>query len=440
MTTPPTAPPVRRREIFGWAMFDFANSAYTTLVVTVAFSVFFKTAVSPGSGGDALWGLGLTVSNVLVMVLSVLVGAIADGAAKKKAFLAVTWTLMIAGTAALGLVGPGDVGLALALFVVSNIAFSLGENLVGAFLPEISTPRTIGRISGIGWGLGYVGGLLVLFAVFSLIKGGFDVDNLANLRWTWGVTALFILLAGLPTFLFLRERALPSGEQSWGRLAADGLGRVAQTVREIGHFRQLARFLAAFFCYQAGLTTVIAFASIYAVETIGFDSGELIVLFMVLNVSAAVGALAFGFVQDKIGAKLTVQITLVLWIAVVTAAFLVETKAGFWGVAVTSGLGIGSLQSASRALVGLFSPVEKSGEFFGFWGLAGKAAYAAGPLAFGFVSAQTGSQRWAILSTAIFFALGLAGTFLVDETKGRQAAEAWDRRERARDLAGDSAA
>ena len=435
MTTPRSAPSVRRREIFGWAMFDFANSSYTTIIVTVAFSVFFKQVVTSGDAGDALWGLGLSVSNILVVLLSVVVGAVADGAARKKSFLAATYFLCVAGTAALALIDPGEIALALTLFVLSNIGFSLGENLISAFLPEISTPETIGRISGLGWGVGYVGGLLVLLAIFPLIRGGFVVENLGALRWTWLATAGFFLLGGLPTFLFLRERALPSPADSWLEHARSGLARVGHTMREIRHFTQLARFLVVFFLYQAGLTTVFAFAGIYAVETIGFSSSDLIQLFLVLNVSAAVGAVGFGWIQDRIGAMRTIRITLVLWIAVAVGAFLVATADGFWAVAVAAGLGIGSLQSASRAMVGLFAPVEKSGEFFGFWGIAGKAAYAVGPLAFGLVSTGTGSQRLAILSTGLFFLVGLAGTFLVDETEGRRAAEAWDARERQADTA-----
>lgn len=433
MTAPAAAPPVRRREIFGWAMFDFANSSYTTIVVTVAFGPFFKALVAPSDRGDALWGSAISVSNVLVMLLSVVLGAAADGAARKKAFLFVSYLVCVGGTAGLWLVTPGRVWVALALFVVSNIAFSLGENFTSSFLSELSTPETIGRISGLGWGVGYVGGLLSLAAIYPLYAGGLTTDNLPQLRLVWVVNALFFLVAGVPTFLFLRERARPTPGKSWTDHAAEGISRVVETVREIRHFSQLARFLVAFFLFQAGLTTMFAFAGIYATDTVGFDSGDLIVLFLVLNVAAALGALGFGWIQDRIGVKATVQITLVFWIAICAAAYFVQTADQFWGIAVAAGLGIGSLQSAARSMVGLFAPVEKSGEFFGFWGLAGKAAYAVGPATFGWISATTGNQRYGILTTGAFFLAGLVVLGSVDAAAGRRAADAWDRRERARE-------
>ncbi len=436
MTAPASAPPVRRREVFGWAMFDFANSSYTTIVVTVAFGPYFKALVAPSDRGDALWGTAISVSNVLVMLLSVVLGAVADGAARKKAFLFASYLICVGGTAGLYFAVPGKVWLALALFVVSNIAFSVGENFTSSFLSELSTPENIGRISGLGWGVGYVGGLLSLAAIFPLFAGGLTIDNLPRLRLVWVVNALFFLLAGLPTFLLLRERALPTPGKRWTDHAAEGVLRVVETVREIRHFSQLARFLVAFFLFQAGLTTMFAFAGIYATDTVGFEAGDLIVLFLVLNVSAAGGALGFGWIQDRIGVKLTVQITLVFWVVLCVAAYLVETPGQFWGVAVAAGLGIGSLQSAARSMVGLFAPVEKSGEFFGFWGLAGKAAYAVGPATFGWISAQTGNQRYGILATGAFFLAGLAVLTFVDEAAGRRAADEWDRRERREDELG----
>lgn len=417
-------------------MFDFANSSYTTIVVTVAFGPYFKALVAPDGRGDALWGAAITVSNLAVVLLSVVAGAVADGAARKKAFLFASYLLCVAGTAGLYFAVPGQAALALCLFVVSNVAFSVGENFMSSFLPELSTPQNIGRISGFAWGLGYVGGLLSLAAIYPLLAGGFTAENLPALRLAWLVCALFFLVAGVPTFLLLRERALPTPGLTWTELGAAGLRRVAETAREIRHFSQLARFLVAFFLFQAGLTTMFAFAGIYAIDTVGFEAADLIILFLVLNVAAALGALGFGFIQDRIGVKPTIQITLVLWIAICAAAYFVHTQGQFWGIAMAAGLGIGSLQSAARSMVGLFAPVEKSGEFFGFWGLGGKAAYAVGPLVFGLVSTATGSQRYAILSTGAFFLLGLLFMIPVDAAAGRRAAEEWDLRERRADAAG----
>ena len=426
MPATPKPPPVRPREIVAWAMFDFANSGYTTLIVTVAFGVYFTKLVAPGERADFLWGLGIFASNLAVMLLSPVVGAMADDTGRKKWFLAGTYLLCIAGTAALWWVLPGLVALGLTLFVISNIGFSLGENLVASFLPEISTPANVGRISGFGWGLGYFGGLACLLLNRPLLAGEFVPDNLANLRLVGPTTAAFFVVAALPTFLFLRERAPRGPARSLAAYARASFGRLAATGRMLRQFSDLARFLVLFLLFSCGLTTVIAFASIYAERNLRFSSDELIVLFMALQFAAAGGAFLFGWIQDSIGARRTIQITLVLWLAVSAGAAFATTKALFWGVALASGLGIGSLQSASRAMVGLFSPVGKSGEFFGFWGLAGKGGYMLGPLVFGAISSATGSQRLAIGVNALFFLIGLIGLAWVDERRGLAAAEAWN--------------
>jgi UMF1 family MFS transporter len=438
-TPPPISiiPPVRPREILGWAMFDFANSSYTTIIVTVAFSVYFTRLVAPEKG-DFLWGVGILVSNLIVLLLSPVIGAIADDSGRKKLFLAFTCALCVTGTALLYLVTPGRVGLGLALLVVSFVGFSFGENLAGAFLPEISTSANVGRISGFGWGLGYFGGLACLLLVRPLVAGVLSPSPTADLqpaRLAWVVTAAFFLVSAIPTFVLLRERA-PRGDKTAAEYVRAGFARLRATAHSVRRFSELVRFLSVFFVFSLGLTAVIAFASIFAVTTLAFDGNELITLFLLLQLSSAGGAFLFGWVQDRIGAARTIQIALVVWILVCVGAYAcgdgrTEVIAGldgkqlFWGVALFAGLGIGSLQSASRGLVGLFSPVEKSGEFFGFWGLAGKAAYMLGPFVFGALSTATGSQRMAMLSIAAFFILGLVGMAFVDERRGLAAVQSW---------------
>ena len=437
MASTPASPPPSKLELWSWAMFDFANSSYTTIIVTVAYSVYFTKLVAPAGRGDFLWGTGIFVSNLVVLLLSPIVGAIADDSGRKKIFLGATYATCVAGTALLWFVTPGRVGLGLALLIVSFIGFSFGENLAAAFLPEISTPENIGRISGLGWGLGYFGGLGSLLLVNTLLAGGFEAGNVPRLRLAWLATALFFLVAALPTFLFLRERA-PRGDRPAMEYVRAGFGRLATTAESVRRFSELARFLSVFFVYSLGLTSVIAFAGIFAVQSLGFTFKELTLLFILLQLSSAGGAFLFGWIQDRTGAARTIQVTLVLWILVCVAtyfcgegsevvAFGLTGKQLFWGIAMAAGLGIGSLQSASRGLVGLFSPPEKSGEFFGFWGLAGKGAYMLGPFVFGLISSAAHSQRVAMLSTAAFFVLGLVGMAFVDERRGHAEAEAWHR-------------
>jgi len=406
-------------------MFDFANSSYTTVIVTVAFSVYFTTLIAPGGRGDWLWGVGVMISNLIVLAAAPIVGALADGSGRKKQFLAATWLVCVAGTAALWFAIPGAVILALALFVVSNVAFAVGETLVGGFLPELSTPQNVGRISGIGWGLGYFGGLACLLLIKPLLAGDFVPDNVASLRLVWPLTAVFFFLAGIPTFVFLRERARRVEHGSLAHFAAEGFRRLRATGHSIRRFRELVKFLAIFFVYCCGLMTVIAFAGIYSRKTLAFTANELIVLFLVLQLFSAAGAFAGGPLQDRLGSRRTLQWILVLWILVCLGGAAATTKTAFWFVAMAAGLGIGSLQAASRGLVGLFSPRDKSGEFFGFWGLAMRGAYALGPFVFGSISALTGSQRIAVLITTAFFVIGWFGLLYVDEEKGRAAAQAW---------------
>jgi len=411
-------------------MFDFANSSYTTIIVSFFFSNVFIQLIAAGPDADLWWGRATGLANLVVFLLSPLVGAIADESGRKKGFLFATYALCVGATAALWLVRPGEILPAIVLFVVSNIAFSFGENFAGAFLPEISTPANVGRVSGFGWGLGYLGGLLSLALVFPLVRGGITLDNYENLRLVWPVTAAFFLVAALPTFLILRERA-PRRREPFGYYLRTGFGRLGQTVHAARTFRELVRFLAVFFVFSIGLTAIIAFFGVYAVTTLHFTPVEMVLLGALLQVPSALGAVTFGLLQDRLGARRTLQVALLLWIAVSATTALVDEKRTFWFVAMAAGLGIGSLQAASRALVGLFSPVDKSGEFFGLWGLAGKGAYALGPLLFGWISSASGSQRTAALVNGAFFVAGLLGMFLIDERRGREAAAAWNGRREA---------
>ena len=418
-------PPASKREIVSWAMFDFANSSYTTIIVSVAFGIYFTRLVAPEGKGDSLWGLAILLGNLFVLLLSPVIGAVADDSGRKKLFLAFTYATCVAGTALLWFVTPGRVALGLVLFVLSFVGFSFGENLASSFLPEISTPENVGRISGFGWGLGYFGGLACLVVVLPLLKGGYTLENLGNLRLAWLATALFFLVAALPTFLFLRERA-PRGTGTAMEYVRAGFVRIGATAHSVRHFSELVRFLTVFFVYSMGLTSVIAFAGIFAERTLKFTSLEVTYLFIALQLTSAGGAFLFGYIQDRVGASRTIQAALVIWILVCVGTYFCQSKELFWAIAMGAGLGIGSLQSASRGMVGLFSPPEKSGEFFGFWGLAGKGAYMLGPFIFGLISTATGSQRVAILSTAVFFIAGLIGMAFIDERRGHAEAESWN--------------
>jgi len=421
-----------RREILAWAMYDFANSGYTTVVLTAIFNAYF-VAVVAGEGADGngagtlLWTVALGVSNLVVLVSAPVIGAIADHRASKKRFLALTTLGCVVATALLGFVDSGDVALAMLLVGVATFMFSSGENLVAAFLPEIAPAPDMGRISGYGWSLGYVGGLAVLGACLAYITWAESQGQNATqyVPVTMWITAAVFGLAAAPTFLWLRERGVRQAMAPREGYVAAGFARVRRTLAEARRFRDLFRFLLSLATYYCGINTVVVLAAVYAQQAMGFGTQETIVLILVVNVTASVGAFVFGHVQDRLGSVRTLGATLLLWIAALVLAFFIESRSAFWVVANMVGLALGASQSAGRALIGQFAPPDRAAEFFGLWGLAGKLAAVIGPLVYGGITyASRGDHRLALLSTALFFIAGLLLLFGVDEDRGRAAARA----------------
>ncbi len=392
---------MKRREIFGWCCFDFANSAFTTIIITVVYAVYF-TAVVAGNDprGPGWWGTALAVSQLAVILVSPLLGAVADVTARKKMFLMGSALVCSAATAGLYFAGASDVWLALGLVVVANIAFSLGENLCASFLPEISHAGNVGRISSYGWSFGYLGGLLSLVLALAIIKSGEG-----RVPWTFVMTGGFFLLASLPT-LMLRERAKPRALVAGEGWLALGWRQLAQMCREVPQHRQLAVFFLAMTLYLAGLTAVVAFAAVYATQVLLMTQGEVIGLFVVLQLAGVAGAYGFGVLQDRVGAKPALMLSLLLWIAVCIWAAFCQTKTEFYAIGMMAGVGMGSLQSSGRAVVSMLTPKGRAGEFFGYWGFFGKLAAVIGQPVFGWLAAFAGF-RLAIAVNAGFFLAGL---------------------------------
>ena len=407
-------------------MFDFANSGYTTVVITAVYNAYFVAVIAGNSvWATLLWSGALAVSALLVMLSGPVVGAMADAYACKKKLLAATVTGCALSTAALAGVDPGDLAPALVLLVLSSFFFGSGENLIAAFLPEIADSRHLGRVSGWGWGLGYLGGILTLGLCLAYV-GAAQAEGRAAESFVPGtlwITAGMFVAASLPTFLILRERASPHpllhGKNAW----YESMARLGRTWQQSQRHRDLAHFLLCLVCYQAGVQAVVALAAIYAQQVMKFDTGQTIVLILVVNVAAALGALAFGYVQDRLGHKRTIALTLGGWIAMVVLASLGESLWTFWVAAHIAGLCLGSSQSAGRALVGYLSPPARQGEFFGLWGLGVKLSAILGPVSYGLIVALTdGNHRIAFLITGLYFLAGLALLAGVDVTRGRRAA------------------
>jgi UMF1 family MFS transporter len=415
---------VRAREVWAWAMYDFANSGYTTVVITAVFNAYFVSQVA----GDAPWATfawtaALSASYALIMVVGPLVGAYADAHANKKKLLAATTIGCVVGTALLALVGPGGLALGVALIVLSNFFYGLGENIVAAFLPELARGEALGKVSAFGWSLGYIGGLVSLGACLAYVTWAQAQGQSAGqfVPITMLITAAIFALASLPTFLALKERAAPQATAAGTYRAA--FARVWETIRHARRYRDLARFLVCIVLYQSGVQAVVALAAIYAQQEMGFAMKDTLLLVLVVNVTASIGALIFGFVQDRLGHVRTIALTLIGWCLMVLIAWRATGAGGFWLAANLAGICLGASQSAGRALVGYLSPSHRRAEFFGLWGLAVKLASILGPITYGVVTwASGGDHRLAMLITGSFFVAGLLVLFRTDVPRGRQVA------------------
>jgi MFS transporter, UMF1 family len=411
------APEVKLREVWAWSMYDFANSAYTTVVITAVFGAYFVGGVAQGQPWATFaWTAALSVSYAAILLTGPLLGAWADAHAAKKALLLATTVGCVIFTAALVYAGPGAVALSLALLIVSNYFFGAGENLIAAFLPELASSQAMGRVSGWGWSFGYLGGLAALGICLAYITGSGKPAS-ETVPVTMLITAAFFAIAAAPTFLFLRERAVPQPrlDNPWAR--------VRQTLREAQRYQDLKRFLICLLFYQAGITAVVSLAAIYAEQAMNFTMQQTITLILVVNVTAAIGAFAFGYLQDAIGHVRAVALTLVGWIVMVLVAGFSQSAASFWLAANLAGLCMGSAQAAGRAVVGYLAPPARLAEFFGLWGLAVKAASIFGPLTYGAVTWMfDGNHRLAIFATGVYFVVGLVLLRGIDIERGRTAA------------------
>jgi MFS transporter, UMF1 family len=399
----------QKGKIFVWTLFDFANTSFSIIVVTFLYAVYFKKTVTAGEPvGDLYWSVAVSAAMLVTAFISPVLGAIADYSGSKKRFLLFFTLLCIIATSLLYFVGEGDIFWGVLIFIIANIGFEAGLVFYDAFLPEITTANNYGKISGYGFGMGYFGSLATLAIVYPFIQN-------EMLRETFPVAALFFLIFSIPIFIFLKEvRKKTEPEKSY---VAIGFQRVWSTISNLKNYKNLATFLLAYFFYIEGVNTIIFFSGNFASTTLGFSDAELLMFFITVQTTAIIGAVSLGIVADSFGQKRTIIVTLFIWLIVVAMAYVVESKTWFYVVGLLAGTAMGSSQSISRSLMSKLTPMEKKTEFFGFYSFFGKSSAVVGPLVFGLISYLTGNQRYAIISIAFFFVVGMLILFKVKDPK-----------------------
>lgn len=419
--------------VFIWSLFDFANTSYSIVVVTFLYAVYFKQTVARGEAiGDFYWSIGTSISMLITAVISPVLGAVADYSTGKKRFLLFFTLLCIIATSLLYFVNEGNIFAGLVLFVLANIGFEAGLVFYDAFLPEITSPKNYGRVSGYGFAMGYLGSLTTLVLMYPFIQN-------QMIKHTFPVAAFIFLVFAIPLFIFIKDQRNKREVNS--SLIKIGIGRVTNTITHLRNYKNLALFLLSYFCFIEGVNTVIYFSGNYASTTLKFTMQDLIIFFLIVQTTAIIGSLIFGLIADSYGQKKSLVFSLIIWILTIGLAFVTSDQSSqfmkslaqqldispgqlatysFYIVGLFAGSVMGATQSTSRSLMSKLTPFDRKTEFFGFYSFFGKSSAIVGPLVFGYVSYSTGQQRLAILTISAFFVVGL---FILSFVKDQKPAE-----------------
>jgi len=390
---------MNRRQVGAWALYDFANSVFPAVVVAVVFQIYFiGTVVGNEAGeGDWWWGRAVSLSALIVALSAPLLGAVADRAGVRKRFMAFYVALCVTAVGLFTTLGPGTVVAGFILFVIANVGFESSLVFYNAYLPDIVPPDQQGRVSGLGFGVGYVGSTLGLLLALPFARTNIDV--------VWIMVAVFFVLFSLPAFRYLPPDE--PGEMRVGHAAVWGITNLRSVWAEVMKEKELRRFLIAFFFYIDGVLTAIVMTATMADKTFGFASDELIYLFLAVQISALVGAFALAKPTDTLGPKKVLSGVLFMWAAIVISIYFVESKQAFAALVLIGGFGLGSVQAASRAFMASLIPDGRESEMFGFYALCGKSSSVIGPMVFGYVALMTGgNQKLAVMALSVLFVAG----------------------------------
>lgn len=391
---------LNKKHIVSWTFFDFANSSYSAVIAAVVFPVYYVNVIVGNDAGlgDLWWGRSISISMAIVALSSPLLGGIADYSSLRKKFLFVYTAISVAAIASLTLIDKGMFFEGAMIVIAANVGMEGGLVFYNSFLPRIAPRAYQGRVSAWGFMVGYAGSILSLLIALPLVKAG-------EFKLTWIMVSVFFAVCSVPALIFL-----PADKRVGHSVAVagmKGLKYTLRTLKDIWERREARKFLIAYLVYEDGVNTVIVFSSIFAATTLGFMPQELIFLYLIVQSTALFGSFAMAKPIDSLGPKKVVVVSLLMWTFVATAAFFIHTKGYFWLLASFAGLGLGTVQAASRAFYTQFIPEGREAEYFGVYSLAGKSSAILGPLIFGYVSTTFGSQRPAILSVAVFFLFGL---------------------------------
>ncbi|MDE2180072.1 MAG: MFS transporter [candidate division NC10 bacterium] len=392
---------MNRRQVVAWTLYDFANSSFAAVIAATIYATYYAQVVvgNVHGEGDLWWGRLISTSMAIVALTSPILGGVADRAGiRKRLFFAATY-LSVGATALMATVEQGMVRRGFVLGVLGMVGFEGALVFYNAYLPDIASRQWQGRVSAYGFGVGYAGSIVALLVALPFVRVG-------ALGWCFLSAAALFGLFALPSFLVLPEDR--PGQVGVIEAICESILGTARTVRDVLTFRELRRFLGAYLLYEDGVNTVIFFSSIFAARTLGFGMAQLIGLYLLVQLTALVGAFLWGKPTDRLGPKAVVLCMLVLWIGVVIAAYWIGAQRQFYLLAAVAGSGLGAIQAASRTFMASLIPKGREGEFFGCYALCGKTASILGPLVFGAVSyTLAGNQRAAILAVGLFFLMGL---------------------------------
>ncbi len=403
-----------RRALVAWCFYDWANSAFPTVVITFVFAAYYTTAIAATpEEGTAEWGLAIALSGLAVALLAPILGAVADQGGRRKPWIGVFTVLAVASGAALWTVEPDPSFAVLALILVAlgNAAFEFGQVFYNAMLPDVAPSARLGRVSGWAWGLGYAGGLvclalcLVLFVQPETPRFGLDREAAEQVRIIGPFVALWFAVFAVPLFLFTPDT--PASGRPMGEAVTQGLRTLVATLRALPRHAQIGRFLLARMIYTDGLNTLFTFGGLYAAGTFAMSYEDILIFGILLNIAAGLGAVGFAWVDDLFGAKRTIVIALVALTVFSTLILLVESKTWFTVLGCAIGVFIGPAQAASRSLMARLAPAEIRTEMFGLYALSGKATAFVGPALVGWITLWAGSQRAGMATIVVFFVVGL---------------------------------